>query len=279
MKLGVGCGLGLDHLAETLMILFQHHDSILKQTSGLGGDGDSVLAGAVDTVKDSDGGIEEMDHKLQTGVSREVNSILIKLGSSKTWQQVGASRTITQVGGKLREDLRQPLTVPQWRLAIHRGSHDEGDIRPSSASCREGSAELVEHGLDSPGDARILLRGHEKVGDAGQDANVGLLPDLVERLVEQLELPKGQDLAARHQGTGPRVRLRDVLANVGVAYDREDLRLRHDDSRAPEEQSTKNLLSVRSLISVFRLFTFLLTFSYDLVMRQGSYVVSLPTSL
>ena len=95
-------------------------------------------------------------------------------------------------------------------------------------------AKLVEHGFDSSGDARILIRGGQEVGDAREDAHVGLLPDLSKTILQKLKTAASEELATRHHWTGPRVRLRDVLLHVGVADYREDSRLRHDASRAPD---------------------------------------------
>lgn len=62
---------------------------------------------------------------------------------------------------------------------------------------------------------------------ARDDAEVRLLPDLLQRGEEQIDGPTGEDLRGLHQGVGPERRLVDVTTDVRVKDEREDSRLRH----------------------------------------------------
>ena len=65
---------------------------------------------------------------------------------------------------------------------------------------------------------------------AGDDADVGLLPDLEQRLGEDVQTAARQDLRRLHQGVCSDGRLGDVATEVRIQDEREDARLRHRDS-------------------------------------------------
>ena len=62
---------------------------------------------------------------------------------------------------------------------------------------------------------------------ARDDAEVRLLPDLLQRGEEQIDGATGEDLRRLHQRVGPERRLVDVTTDVRVKDEREDSRLGH----------------------------------------------------
>ena len=111
-------------------------------------------------------------------------------------------RTIlAKAGREHSHDLSQAVTVPSRMSAIHRGGDQEGHIGQLFASLEHNAAELSQDGLDAMRNRRrgcILKRG-EEVGDAGEDADVGLGSQLTQGFSEDLDVTTRQQLGRLHQ--------------------------------------------------------------------------------
>ena len=87
----------------------------------------------------------------------------------------------------------------------------------------------MEHRVDSLADGvGALWSGpSQEVGEAGQDADVGLIAHLVEGLLEDLNTAAGQNLSSLDRWASADTRLVDVIADVRVTTEGEAAGLRH----------------------------------------------------
>ena len=91
----------------------------------------------------------------------------------------------------------------------------------------------LDNWIDPKRDGGGPLSQGSEVRHAGDDADVGLLPDLEQRLGEDVQTAARQDLRRLHQGVCSDGRLGDVATEVRIQDEREDARLRHRDGKKP----------------------------------------------
>ena len=140
-----------------------------------------------------------MENELQTRVCREMNSIILQHWAWETRHEEDCSRATRKNFGELRQDLGKVVAIPQRLLAIHRRADETSKIGPLAAQGLQLGQELDEDGLNPERDGGGALAASQEVGDAGKQAHVGFLPDLLERLGQDFKTAARDGLGADHQ--------------------------------------------------------------------------------
>jgi hypothetical protein len=162
-----------------------------------------------------------------------VHAIVLKLRKRKARKDVkilGAA-----IGHQLREetqDIGQALAIPERPKAVHWRCDHDATIRPSGTELQDAVTEIQKHRLDtSPSGRRpsilLLWSIGEEVRDAGHDANVGSLTNLLERLAQERHLLADDDLRRLHQRPIFPVHGIYVPPDVGIADESETSSDRH----------------------------------------------------
>ena len=81
---------------------------------------------------------------------------------------------------------------------------------------------LLKHWLDAMGDGGRAISVRDEVGEAGQDDDGGLSPDLSEGLLEDPDVTAGEDLGLLQLGIGSATCLRDMGPDIRIAKKGED---------------------------------------------------------
>jgi hypothetical protein len=97
------------------VVLFQNHDSVLKNAGVLSIDAAANRWGLEKTVEKSLRSLEKMSEVLQTRVRSQVDPITLVIRGGKARQQMEVGRlVIVQGAGEERHDLRETITIPHW---------------------------------------------------------------------------------------------------------------------------------------------------------------------
>ena len=231
-QLGVFGGLALECKIETAMVLLDSNHSILKEARGLGVLQRNLLDGGVEGVQDTVGGVEQVENELQTGVRSQMDSVSLVGRSRETRQEMNAGRPSLHDLGKLVQDFRQMVSVPQRREAIHGRDYQVPPVWKLSGGRGDLLQDLQKDGLDAEGDwGACIGRGSQEVGEAGHDADVGLATNGLETLGEDGKTAARNDLASGHQGTIAAVRRVHVTFHIRVAENREAPQRGHGGNR------------------------------------------------
>ena len=94
--------------------------------------------------------------------------------------------------------------------------------------------------LDPAGDVGGTLDGGEEVRQAGDDANVGLVPLRQQGLLEDSEISTGNELSGLDRSTGSLTGLVEVTTNVRVTNDRKNVRHCRK-NQSPPSRKCKNM--------------------------------------
>ena len=110
-----------------------------------------------------------------------------------------------------------------------------------STSFGNQSLGLKKDWLDPAGDVGGTLDGGEEVRQAGDDANVGLVPLRQQGLLEDSEISTRDELSSFDGGTGSLTGLVEVTTNVRVTNDRKNVR----HCRKTQSKPSRNCLNVK----------------------------------
>ena len=124
--------------------------------------------------------------------------------------------------GELSQDLWEVVAVPKGLAAIHRGADEELHVGSLGEQSLQLGQEVDEHWFDSQDDRGGALATSQEVGNTGEDAHGGFLPDLLEGLDQHLQAAACQNLSSRHQRAITTVHSVHVRLDVGVANESED---------------------------------------------------------
>ena len=210
------------------MVLFHGHEPILDHASGLRGDGGLRLQVKGLGLDDGARAIKKMKNKLKSRVSGEMNAIILKNWSREAWHQKNCIRAARKDFGELRQDLREAVSVPQGLGPVHRRTDKAAQLGPLAAERLHLSQEVDENRLNPQGHGRGTLASSQEIGDAREDDHVGLLPDLLERLGQDLETAARERLGTGHQRPVTTVHRVEMPLDVLITNHSEDQR--HFDS-------------------------------------------------
>ena len=209
------------------MVLFQNHDTVLKDTCRLGRTNRNSF-GLGRAIEDSIGAFEEMEQILQPGVGSEVNTIEIKLGSWEAWEKMEVSGQILPKDlGEQGQHFWQTFSEPNWGSPVHWRCKEVLSGRACGTGLVEQNANVLENWLDSLGDGRRPLDRGQEVRDAGHDDDVRLSADLPQGVAEDLEVTTRKNLGILDGGICTTVRLIDIVPDIGVTEQGVDSNLRH----------------------------------------------------
>ena len=131
--------------------------------------------------------------------------------------------------GEQIQDLRQSLPVPNGPRPVHWRCDEVLPGGVGLAKCHHGITEVLKKRLHTLGDrSRPLARGDEVV-QAPDDADGGLVSDLLQRVREDLQLAAGEELSSADRWIGTARGLVNVATNVGITDEGIDSNLRHRD--------------------------------------------------
>ena len=141
-----------------------------------------------------------------------------------------------------RQNLGQPLTVPDWASPVHRRGNHVVPVGVVEADLKKHSPDLLKNWLNTMrhGDGAIG-RGQE-VGETRNDAHVRHGLDLAQGLDENLKRGTNQHLGRFHGRMGSTISLVHVVPDVGISNQAKSLDLdgevglRHDVVRRRPEQ-------------------------------------------
>ena len=173
-----------------------------------------------------------------------MNAIGVEHGIGETRHQQHVSWQVPEGDRELGEDLRQPVAVPKRSLAVHWRRHQ---IVPSCELGRLSSdqgGELLKHWLDSVRRRPGVLRPGNEVRDAGQDDDVGLRANALQRLGQHGKPATLKDLAAGHQRSITAGGWIHVALCIGVPQEGENVRHLED---GPPEQARCYLFSTKEM--------------------------------
>ena len=95
------------------------------------------------------------------------------------------------------------------------------------ADFSQGLANVLKNGINPLRDQIWAVGTCNEVGEAGQDADVGLRAHLEDRFLEDSDVAARENLGRSDGRIGPTARLVDVAPDVRVAKEGEDTNLRH----------------------------------------------------
>ena len=127
--------------------------------------------------------------------------------------------------GKLPQDFRHRVSVPDWSRTIHRRTKEEDGLHSGLADLTQDSQALGQDGLDMDrGSSGQVLRAGDEVRDTRQEANVALVADRLQGLGQGDQLSTWDNLTSGHQRTIAAVQRTHVTLDVGISNDRKTKR-------------------------------------------------------
>ena len=114
-------------------------------------------------------------------------------------------------------------------MAKHRRTNQEPDLGLRIGDLSYLGEEIGDDRLDAQGHGRRTLSAGQEVRDAGDDADVGLDTQGLQRLGEQGHAPTLDNLSAGHERPTTDIVLTHVTLRVRVANDSDAAGLSHDD--------------------------------------------------
>lgn len=150
-----------------------------------------------------------------------MDAIVIKVWVREAGQEVHAVATTRHDLGEPGHDFRKAVSVPERRLAVHRRRHKIGAAWRRQCSGIDGLEKVLKNRNDSMRHHSRVGGSCQEVGDAGDDADVGLGSDGLQGLGEGRHLHARDNLAAGHQGTVTTIGGIHVALDVRIADQRE----------------------------------------------------------
>ena len=103
-------------------------------------------------------------------------AVRVKAKLLKTWHQMHVTRLITRgQGGERRQDLGDAITEPQGSRPVHRRADENLKSGTRPGKLEHFGQERLQHGIDPKREGRGRRRVGDHVGDASNDAGVGLV--------------------------------------------------------------------------------------------------------
>ena len=187
-QLGVLGRLVLEDPVHPLVVLLDRHHSVFEHARHLAVVDQDLFRLSLKSIDQACCTVKQMENKLHTGERRQVNSIGLKSRSGKAWQKMNVLELGVHRLGELLQDLRQPLTIPDWINPVHWRRDQVEPVGVLASHGLDQGKKLTESGFNSNGNGGgAALRRRDYVSHAGHQDDVGLGSNLTETFGNDLK--------------------------------------------------------------------------------------------